>query len=148
MRFQYQGSGDDQFDSPNSVAVDLAGNIYVADTANNRIQKFDSNGNYLTQWGGFGTGDGQFNSPRGVAVDTAGNVYVVEYENNRIQKFDSSGTFLFMWGWDVVTGNAETGLEVCKLLRCGIFLSPRRARRDTLILSSRRAGVGGRDESG
>ena len=70
------GSGDGQFDFPYAVAVDTAGNVYVADNINDRIQKFDSNGDYLAQWGGSGSGNGQFNSALGVAVDGAGNVYV------------------------------------------------------------------------
>jgi len=72
--------------------------VYVADNNNQRIQKFDSSGAFLTKWGTPGSGDGQFNTPLGVAVDPAGNVYVAEQGNNRIQKFDSSGTFLLKWG--------------------------------------------------
>ena len=52
-----------------------------------RIQKFDSNGKYLTQWGSYGTGDGQSEYPECVAVDSSGNVYVFDTGNNRIQKF-------------------------------------------------------------
>ena len=48
-----------------------SGNIYVGDTNNNRIQKFDSDGTYLAQWGGFGRVDGQLISPVGLAVDAA-----------------------------------------------------------------------------
>ena len=42
----------------------LLGNVYVADTYNHRIKKFDSNGNFITKWGRKGTGDGQFDRPR------------------------------------------------------------------------------------
>ncbi len=65
---------------------------------NNRIQKFDSNGGYLTQWGSYGSGNGQFNHPQGVAVDSSGNVYVADTGNNRIQKFNSNGGYLTQWG--------------------------------------------------
>jgi len=70
----------------------------VSDTYNHRIQKFDSNGNYITQWGTYGNGDGEFKYPVGVAVDSLGNVYVSDFGNHRIQKFNSSGRFLTQWG--------------------------------------------------
>ena len=53
-----EGTSNGQFIFPNDVAVDTAGNVYVADTNNDRIQKFDSSGSYLGQWGSFGSGDG------------------------------------------------------------------------------------------
>src|SRR5436309_2955805 len=81
------GSGDGQFNTPVGVATDAAGNVYVADFYNPRIQKFTSTGTYLTQWGSFGSGNGQFGAPVGVATDAAGNVFVADTENNRIQKF-------------------------------------------------------------
>jgi hypothetical protein len=67
--------------------VDTSGYIYVADSYNNRIQKFSASGEYITQWGSFGTGNGQFKIPYGIAVDASGNVYVADTVNNRIQKF-------------------------------------------------------------
>ncbi len=73
------------------------GDIYVADTGNNRIQVFDSSGNYIAQWGSFGNGNGQFYSPKSLAKQF-NNIYVVDTGNNRIQKFDASGNYLLQWG--------------------------------------------------
>jgi tripartite motif-containing protein 71 len=80
------------------VAVDEQENVFVSDF-NGRIQKFDSNGNFLIQWGSRGTGEGQFlSSPDGLAIDEAGNVYAADPDNHRIQKFDNQGNFLMAWG--------------------------------------------------
>ena len=80
------------------AAVDSSNNVYVADQDNNRIQKFDSSGKFITKWGSYGNGDGQFHNPDGIEVDSSGNVYVSDTDNNRIQKFDSNGTFITQWG--------------------------------------------------
>jgi len=86
------------FNNPTGVAVDANGNEYVADSNNNRIQKFDANGYFVTAWGSAGTGNGQFSAPQGITVDASGNLYVADTNNNRIQKFDSNGTFITSWG--------------------------------------------------
>ncbi|MBI2264669.1 MAG: IPT/TIG domain-containing protein [Armatimonadetes bacterium] len=98
------GGGDGQFAYPFAVAVDSAGNVYVADYNNGRIQKFNNSGGFLTKWGSSGNGDGQFNKPRGIAVDSNGNVYVADYFNARIQKFTGTGAFVTKWG---VAGNGD-----------------------------------------
>ena len=55
------GTAPGLFNEPADVAVDpLNEAVYVSDLENNRIQKFDSNGNYITSWGTFGTGPGEF----------------------------------------------------------------------------------------
>ena len=76
-----------QLRNPWGVAVDGAGDVYVSDAGNQRVQKFDKEGNYITQWGGYGNGDGQFNFPYGIAVDARGSVFVVDSGNTRVQQF-------------------------------------------------------------
>ena len=93
------GSGDGQFHVPYGIDVDIDGNVWVVDRANDRVQKFDSNGNFILK---FGNEDaepsdelGKFDNPRHVAVDkNLEYVYVVDSKNNRIQKFDINGTFV------------------------------------------------------
>jgi len=93
------GTGDGQFSSPWGIAVDNAGNVYVADSANNRVQKFDSSNAFVTKWGALGNGNGQFYNPHGIAVDNIGNaVYVVDSHNHLIQKFSLDGEFITQWG--------------------------------------------------
>ena len=59
----------------------------MVDFGNDRVQKFDSNGNFITKWGSTGNGDGQFQSPIGITVNSKGIVYVVDGGNSRIQSF-------------------------------------------------------------
>ena len=82
--------GPREFSSPIGVTVDNKGNLYVADTDNNRIQIFDKSSDFIGVVGKYGSVLGQFSSPRGVAVDNKGNLYVADSGNNRIQKISSS----------------------------------------------------------
>jgi len=93
-----QGSADGQLDGPNGLTVDASGNVYVADTGNDRVQKFDPSGTFLTKWGSHGAGNGQFDAPMDVATDSLGEVYVADRDNNRIQRFTPIGGFLGKWG--------------------------------------------------
>jgi len=98
------GLGPGQFDVPDGVSVDPAGNVYIADRENNRIQKFTWDGRHLATWGrnggdgSLGYAPGEFNGPYGVAADGWGDVYVIESRNHRVQKLDSSGRVIAMWG--------------------------------------------------
>jgi sugar lactone lactonase YvrE len=105
-----------QLKSPYGVAVDASGNIYIADTGNNRIRKVTKSTGIITTVAGDGvmrySGDGgpatsaRLNQPFGVAVDASGNIYIADGGNHRIRKvtnFGSSGTI------STVAGNGEYG---------------------------------------
>jgi len=92
------------FSFPQDLALDSAGNVYVTDYGNRRIQKFDNDGNFLHTWGIKGSGNGQFQVPAGIAIGKD-SVYVVDNELNRVQKFDTSGKYITQWG----SKGTETG---------------------------------------
>ena len=71
-----------KFQLQSDAAVDGSGNIYVADTGHDEVQKWDPT--LATQ---VAIGAGQLAAPQGVAVDPAGNLYVADTGNNRVQKY-------------------------------------------------------------
>ena len=82
----------------NSNNLDVSKEVFVVDYANIRIQKFDTDGKFITKWGTEGDAKGQLNSPAGIDVDSSGNLYVADDGNSRIQKFTNNGDFVTMWG--------------------------------------------------
>ena len=66
--------------------------------ANNRIQKFNEKGEYLSQFGTKGSGNGQFSLPFDIAIDSKGNLWVADTGNNRIQEFNEKGEYLTKFG--------------------------------------------------
>jgi tripartite motif-containing protein 71 len=86
-----------QIHTPTGIAA-TKNYVYVADTYNNRVEKFSANGKFLAKWGKTGTGNGQFSHPFGIATDRGGNVYVADTFNDRIQRFSPKGVLLSKWG--------------------------------------------------
>jgi DNA-binding beta-propeller fold protein YncE len=134
-----QGPLAGEFNNPQGLAVDQAGDVYVADASNSRIQKFDSSGQFLLSWGkdvtASGPGDtgtgaelclasrgdvckigvpgglgGEFLGPWDVEVGPDGKIFVVDAPSNRVQRFASDTTFERAWGQDVTaSGLGNTG---------------------------------------
>ena len=143
--FGSEGSGDGQLKAPKDVAADNStGDIYVADTGNHRIVKFDSSGNFLAAWGegvatgasvaqvctsgcqaGIeGSGAGEFAEPTFIEVDnsggpSAGDLYVGDTADSVVQKFDPSGHVIGSWGEggenDFSGGGQITGITVSEV---------------------------------
>ncbi|MDD3626337.1 MAG: 6-bladed beta-propeller [bacterium] len=102
---QFIGVKDMTYSSPVDMAMDKNGNIYICDRYNDRVLKFDSNLNFLLEWGESGTANGQFDYPEGIGIDPEGNVWVPDPNNNRVQKFDSQGNFIAKIGNGYGEGN-------------------------------------------
>jgi len=105
-----RGNGDGQFNASFGIDVDSNHNVYVSDSNNNRVQVFDSEGNFLRKWGSLGSSNGQFRSPKGLAIDSSNNVYVID--SHTVQKFDFNSRFLGRYNniynsLDVVLGSSN-----------------------------------------
>ena len=118
------GTGDREFSGdggpateaelrPLAVAVDGAGNLYIADYGNSRVRRVDAEGTITTV---AGTGDSRFSGdggpateagldPRAVAVDGAGNLYIADYDNHRVRRVDAEGTIT------TVAGSGDEGFS-------------------------------------
>jgi DNA-binding beta-propeller fold protein YncE len=98
------GGGPNQFSSPSDVVVGRNGDIFVADGhgegTNERIMKFDRNGNFIMQWGRPGNGPcgaGEFSSLHALDIDSRGRLFIGDRDNNRIQIYDQDGNYLDCW---------------------------------------------------
>ena len=106
-----------KLNGPEGVCVDASGNIYIADTTNQRIRKFTVNGNIDTV---AGTGTDGYNNegwatskrvnyPQGVWADASGNIYVADTNNHRIRKFTVGGNISTVAGTGIAGYSGDGG---------------------------------------
>jgi YD repeat-containing protein len=134
------GSGKGQLDDPHGAAIDANGNVWVADSDNNRIEEFSSSGTFVAafgwgvvngeskeeqctidsscQAGTAGANNGEFHDPLGVAIAN-GDVYVTDSLNKRVEELSASGSYLAKFGesklsdpWGISTGQLNDDLYV------------------------------------
>jgi len=86
------------FAKPTGLAVDQDGNLYVADTLNNRIEVFDADGKFISTFGKAGDGPGYFARPKGVAVDSDDHIWVADGMQDRVQVFNKEAQLLIAFG--------------------------------------------------
>jgi tripartite motif-containing protein 71 len=131
------GSGPGQLESPDKLAFDAQGNLYVTDVGlppyesgstggNNRVQKFSPTGTPLAQWGTLGPGPGQFNIPVGIAVNQQGDIYVADVANHRVQELSAVGKPLIQWhtvGSGIGEDNTEIGYDLALDAKGDVYVS-------------------------
>ncbi len=105
------------FAAPTNVAVDKDGNLFVADTLNDRVEVFDADGVFVRTFGKNGDGPGDFTRPKGIAIDCDGHVWVADANMNRLQVFTPEGDLRLMvggFGWLPGQFQALAGLTIDK----------------------------------
>jgi len=95
------GDGLDEFNGPSDVLVAPNGDIFVVDghgsEGNNRVMKFNSDGDFIKTWGTTGKEDGEFRDPHALAMDSTGRLFVGDRGNSRLQIFDQDGNHIETW---------------------------------------------------
>ena len=99
-----------QLNLPLGVAVDAAGNVYIADTNNNRIRKVTTDGKISTVFSGLA-------GPRSVAVDSSSQLYIAETLGNRVSKIDAKGQYSTIAGTGDAGYSGDGGMAVNAMLR-------------------------------
>lgn len=114
--FGQPGTEEGQFNRPTHISVDRQGNVYVNDSFNFRIQKFDPDGKYLKHFGYQGDTLGGFARPKGIALDREGHLYAVDaaFENAQIFHPESTDLLLFFGGFGPHPGSMylPSGLHI------------------------------------
>jgi sugar lactone lactonase YvrE len=95
------GNGRDFLSMPTDIAIAPNGDIYVTDghggASNDRVVKYNKDGNFITTWGKRGKGPSEFDGLHAIALDSAGRVYVGDRTNGRVQVFEGDGKFVAEW---------------------------------------------------
>ena len=109
--FGSSGRGAGELNEPADLKVDVSGDVWVADEPDDRVEEFNSKGEFVRQVGSEGAGDGELMQPYGLAFDSNGNLWIGDTGNDRVEEFTSEGVFIKAIGWGVSNGEAK--LEVC-----------------------------------
>jgi sugar lactone lactonase YvrE len=91
-----RGTGPGEFDQPHALALDSKGRLYIGDRSNNRIQIFDQDGNYITEWK-------QFSRPSGIVITKNDDMYVADSESESVSKNHDG------WKRGIRIGSAKDG---------------------------------------
>jgi len=102
------------------ISVDSHQNLYLVDSGNSKIIKFDSNGKLIKSWGSFGAGEGQLNNPSEIFVDS-NSIHVADKGNSRIQTFDMDGNFQRTWGDSGIESQSLKNPESIAVSSSGTF---------------------------
>ncbi len=97
-QFGTAGSGEGQLKDPSDIAFDAAGDVWVLDRGNDRVEEFGAEGGYLGQFGSEGSGEGQLSRPDALTVDAKGDVWVIDTGNDRVEEFSATGEYLESFG--------------------------------------------------
>jgi RHS repeat-associated protein len=132
-----EGTEKGKLKGPHGIAIDAKGNMWIADTANDRIDEFNEKLEFVQAFGWgvnkgeaklevcttsckagtAGSGSGELKEPQGVAVTAGGDVYVADTANNRVEEFTEKGAFVAAFGFKVGEGEKEE-FEICTGSKC------------------------------
>jgi RHS repeat-associated protein len=92
------GTEPGHFTKPEGVTVDPAGDVWVADTGNSRVQEFSSTGTFIRQFGSAGSGEEYLHSPKGITIGPEGNVFVADTARGRVVAYSAAGVRQYQFG--------------------------------------------------
>jgi RHS repeat-associated protein len=101
------GSSPGEFYGPNFIAIS-GGYVYVTDYGNNRVERFNTAKEYVSEFGSKGHGNGEFITPSGITAGPGGNLYIADYGNNRVQELTQGGGYVAQFGSE---GSGEDELK-------------------------------------
>ncbi len=88
------GSKESELKDPQGISTDPSGALYISDTGNQRVQKWNSRGDFISLVGGFGWGKEHFNIPMGLSARNGLDVLIADFSNHRIERYDKDLNYL------------------------------------------------------